>query len=143
VIFASQAFLNKARPEEMTDKKAASDKPDKLGRTGASRGGRPVGAKSTKSLRQTRLQEVLKEVNPLLAKALKKAEAILDTDLTSDKVSATVQLQAAKLIIDKSIELRQEVYQKEKDQLDDPKDNEDDDEPRGAVLSFSIVDQKK
>jgi hypothetical protein len=126
----------------MTDKKAASDKPDKLGRTGASRGGRPVGAKSTKSLRQTRLQEVLKEVNPLLAKALKKAGQILDTDLTSDKVSASVQLQAAKLIIDKSIELRQEVYQKEKDQIESPTD-EDDDEPKGAVLSFSIVDSTK
>ena len=117
-------------------------KTDKLGRTGKAIGGRPVGAKSTKSLRQTRLQEVLKEVNPLLAKALKKAEAILDTDLTSDKVSATVQLQAAKLIIDKSIELRQEVYQKEKDQIESPTD-EDDDEPKGAVLSFSIVDSTK
>lgn len=117
-------------------------KVDKLGRTGDQIGGRPKGSKSTKSLRQTRLQEVLKEVNPLLAKALKKAEQILDTDLTSDKVSATVQLQAAKLIIDKSIELRQEVYKKEADQLDDPKDNEDDDEPKGAILSFSIVDTK-
>lgn len=123
----------------MTDKV----KVDKLGRTGDQIGGRPKGSKSTKSLRQTRLQEVLKEVNPLLAKALKKAEQILDTDLTSDKVSATVQLQAAKLIIDKSIELRQEVYKKEADQLDDPKDNEDDDDsPKGAVLSFSIVDTK-
>jgi hypothetical protein len=126
----------------MTDKKAASDKPDKLGRTGASRGGRPVGAKSTKSLRQTRLQEVLKEVNPLLAKALKKAEAILDTDLTSDKVSATVQLQAAKLIIEKAIELRQEVYKKEADQIEDASDDGEE-EQKGAILSFSIVDSTK
>ena len=117
-------------------------KTDKLGRTGKSIGGRPVGSKSTKSLRQTRLQEVLKEVNPLLAKALKKAEAILDTDLTSDKVSATVQLQAAKLIIDKSIELRQEVYKKEVDQIEDASDDGEE-EQKGAILSFSIVDSTK
>ena len=117
-------------------------KTDKLGRTGKSIGGRPTGSKSTKSLRQTRLQEVLKEVNPLLAKALKKAEAILDTDLTSDKVSATVQLQAVKLVVETAISLRNEVYGKEKDQTSDPEVDEDD-EPRGAVLSFSIVDQKK
>jgi hypothetical protein len=116
--------------------------PDKLGRTGKSKGGRPLNSKSTKSLRQTRLQEVLKEVNPLLAKALKKAEAILDTDLTSDKVSATVQLQAVKLVVETAISLRNEVYGKEKDQTSDPEVDEDD-EPRGAVLSFSIVDQKK
>ena len=126
----------------MTDKKAASDKPDKLGRTGASRGGRPVGAKSTKSLRQTRLQEVLKEVNPLLAKALKKAEAILDTDLISDKVSATVQLQAAKLIIEKAIELRESVYLKEKDQIEDASDDGEE-EQKGAILSFVVPENRK
>ena len=117
-------------------------KTDKLGRTGKSIGGRPAGSKSTKSLRQTRLQEVLKEVNPLLAKALKKAEAILDTDLTSDKVSATVQLQAAKLIIEKAIELRESVYLKEKDQIEDASDDGEEDQ-KGAILSFSIVDSTK
>ena len=54
-----------------------SEKTDKLGRTGKSIGGRPAGSKSARSLRQNKIKQVLDYIDPLLAKALKKAEAIL------------------------------------------------------------------
>jgi len=65
----------------------------------------------------------LKHLDPLLVKALKKAEQILDADLNSKNVTATTQLQAAKMVLDKSIELRQAVYgsegsDKEEDEAD-------------------------
>jgi hypothetical protein len=103
--------------------------------------GRPPGSTSSRSLRQNRLKEVLNQVNPILAKALKKAEQILDADLTSKDVSATTQLQAAKLVIEKAIDLRNEVYGKEKDQVADPSDEES--EELGAVLSFVIPENRK
>ena len=100
-----------------------SELPDKKGRTGASRGGRPKGALSKRSIRQNRLKEVLTLIDPILAKAVLKAGQILDADLSSKDVSATTQLQAAKLIIDKAIDLREAVFAKEKDQLEDPEDD--------------------
>ena len=100
-----------------------SEVPDKKGRTGAQKGGRPVGAKSARSIRQNRLKEVLTLIDPILAKAVLKAGQILDADLSSKDVSATTQLQAAKLIIDKAIDLREAVFAKEKDQLEDPEDD--------------------
>ena len=108
--------------------------PDKQGRTGASKGGRPRGVKSTRTPRQRRLSEV--------AKALAKAEAILDADLEKSGVSATVQLQAAKLVIDKAIELTNECYKPDTPTGEAPQDD-DGEEETGAVLSFTVVDGKK
>ena len=116
--------------------------PDKLGRTGAQKGGRPKGVKSTRTPRQRRLSEVLNKLNPIVAKALAKAEAILDADLEKSGVSATVQLQAAKLVIDKAIELTNECYKPDTVSGEAPQDD-DGEEETGAVLSFTVVDGKK
>lgn len=101
--------------------------------------GRPVGSKSAMSVRQAKMKKVLDQIDPLLAKALLKAEAILDQPLTSDKVAASIQLQAAKLVIDKCIDLRDEVYTKEKDQIDDVPDGEEEEQETGSVLTFELV----
>ena len=116
--------------------------PDKQGRTGAARGGRPAGKKSSRTPRQRRLSEVLNKLNPIVAKALAKAEAILDADLEKSGVSATVQLQAAKLVIDKAIELTNECYKPDTQTGEAPQDD-DGEEETGAVLSFTVVDGKK
>lgn len=108
--------------------------------------GRPVGSTTNRSLRQTKMKQVLDIINPLLAKALKKAEDILDAPLGSKDVSTTTQLAAVKLIVDKSIELREIVFSKEKDQAKDPDDDEPVDESdKGAILQFTVVgkDDKK
>ena len=115
--------------------------PDKLGRTGAAKGGRKPGTKSSRTPRQRRLAEILNKLDPLLAKAINKAEAILDADLEKGGVSATVQLQAAKLVIDKAIELTNECYKPDTASGEAPQD--DDEEETGAVLSFTVVDGKK
>lgn len=109
-----------------------SEVPDKKGRVGAARGGRPIGKKSARSIRQNRLKEVLTLIDPILAKAVLKAGQILDADLSSKDVSATTQLQAAKLIIDKAIDLREAVFAKEKDQLEDPDEEE---QPKDVVTT--------
>ena len=118
-----------------------SEKVDKLGRTGQSIGGRPKGSLSKRSIRQNRLKEVLTLIDPILAKAVLKAGQILDADLSSKDVSATTQLQAAKLIIDKAIDLREAVFAKEKDQLDDPEEDEQPKEvvPTQARFSTKVV----
>ena len=116
--------------------------PDKQGRTGAARGGRPAGKKSSRTPRQRKLAEVLNKLNPVVAKALAKAEAILDADLEKSGVSATVQLQAAKLVIDKAIELTNECYKPDTASGEAPQDD-DGEEETGAVLSFTVVDGKK
>ena len=118
-----------------------SEKVDKLGRTGKSIGGRPKGSLSKRSIRQNRLKEVLTLIDPILAKAVLKAGQILDADLSSKDVSATTQLQAAKLIIDKAIDLREAVFAKEKDQLDDPEEDEQAKEvvPTQARFSTKVV----
>ena len=116
--------------------------PDKQGRTGAARGGRPAGKKSSRTPRQRRLAEVLNKLSPVVAKALAKAEAILDADLEKGGVSATVQLQAAKLVIDKAIELTNECYKPDTASGEAPQDD-DGEEETGAVLSFTVVDGKK
>jgi len=116
--------------------------PDKQGRTGAARGGRPAGKKSSRTPRQRRLAEVLNKLSPVVAKALAKAEAILDADLEKSGVSATVQLQAAKLVIDKAIELTNECYKPDTASGEAPQDD-DGEEETGAVLSFTVVDGKK
>ncbi len=117
---------------------ANRDVPDKLGRTGAAKGGRTPGAKSAKSLRQRKLKSVLDYLDPIVAKAVNKASQILDADLSSTTVSATTQLQAAKLIIDKAIELNNDVYKKEPDQLEDPVD----DEPKEVVQPHAVFSTK-
>ena len=116
--------------------------PDKLGRTGAAKGGRKPGTKSSRTPRQKKLAEILNKMDPLLAKAISKAEAILDADLENSKVSATVQLQAVKLIVDKAIELRNECYKPDTASGEAPQDD-DGEEETGAVLSFTVVDGKK
>ena len=73
---------------------------------------------------------------------IKKAEAILDADLEKGGVSATVQLQAAKLVIDKAIELTNECYKPDTASGEAPQDD-DGEEETGAVLSFTVVDGKK
>ena|SRR5690606_916733 len=117
------------------------EKVDKLGRTGASKGGRPAGKKSSRTPRQRKLAEILNKMDPLLAKAIDKAEQILDADLENSKVSATVQLQAVKLIVDKAIELRNECYKPDAPTGEAPQD--DDEEESAAILSFTVVDGKK
>jgi hypothetical protein len=114
-------------------------KTDKLGRTGKSIGGRPTGSQSKASLRQSKLKNILlRHMEPLAVEAI-----TTTSELMRDKdASPTVRLQASKFIIERIADLIDEAYGRERDQVDDPKDNEDD-EPRGAVLSFSIVDQKK
>lgn len=114
--------------------------PDKLGRTGPQKGGRPKNSKSSRTPRQRKLAEILNKMDPLLAKAIDKAEQILDADLENSKVSATVQLQAVKLIVDKAIELRNECYKPDTASGEAPQDDE---EETGAVLSFTVVDGKK
>lgn len=98
--------------------------------------GRPVGSKSARSVRQTKMKQVLDQIDPLLTKALLKAEEILNQPLGAEGVTAQIQLQAAKLIIDKCIDLRDEVYTKEKDQIEDIEDEEPE---AGSVLSFELV----
>jgi hypothetical protein len=107
-----------------------SEKTDKLGRTGKSIGGRPAGSKSARSLRQNKIKQVLDYIDPLLAKALKKAEAILDEPLDSKNVTSTTQLSAVKLVVDNAISLRNEVYGREKDQESDP---EEDEQPKNVA----------
>lgn len=119
-----------------------AETPDKLGRTGAQKGGRPKNSKSSRTPRQKKLAEILNKLDPLLAKAINKAEAILDADLEESKVSATVQLQAVKLIVDKAIELRNECYKPDTASGEAPQDD-DGEEETGAVLSFTVVDGKK
>jgi hypothetical protein len=113
-----------------------AEKPDKLGRTGAQKGGRPQGALSKRSLRQNKIKQVLELIDPLLAKALKKAEAILDEPLDSKNVTSTTQLSAVKLVVDNAISLRNEVYGREKDQESDPADDEPK-EPATTQARFS------
>lgn len=116
--------------------------PDKLGRVGKARGGRPLNSKSARSLRQNKFKQVLDQIDPLLAKALKKAADILDAPLENNKgVTATTQLQAAKLVIDKSLELREIVYGREPDQSDDPEEDEQpkDVAPTQARFSTKVV----
>ena len=121
-----------------------SEVPDKKGRVGKARGGRPQGALSKRSLRQNKFKQVLDQIDPLLAKALKKAEAILDAPLEDNKgVSATTQLQAAKLVIDKCLELREVVYGKEPDQIEDPADDEPEDKaPQQARFVTNVIPMK-
>lgn len=121
----------------MTNKR---DIPDKQGRTGASKGGRPTKEQSKTSLRQSKLKTILlRHMEPLAAEAI-----VTTSEIMRDKdASPTVRLQASKFIIERIADLIDEAYGKERDQVDDPKDNEDDDEPKGAVLSFSIVDSTK
>lgn len=116
--------------------------PDKLGRTGAAKGGRKPGTKSSRTPRQRKLAEILNKLDPILAKAINKAEAILDADLENSKVSATVQLQAVKLIVDKAIELRNECYKPDTPTGEAPQDD-DNEEEGAAILSFTVVDGKK
>jgi hypothetical protein len=105
--------------------------PDKLGRVGKARGGRPLNSKSARSLRQNKIKQVLDQyIDPLLAKAMKKAEAILDEPLDSKNVTSTTQLSAVKLIVDNAISMRNDVYGREKDQESDP---EEDEQPKDVV----------
>jgi hypothetical protein len=126
----------------MTNEVNSRDVPDKLGRTGAAKGGRKPGTKSSRTPRQKKLAEVLNKLNPIVAKALAKAEAILDADLEKGGVSATVQLQAAKLVIDKAIELTNECYKPDTPTGEAPQDD-DEEEEGAAILSFTVVDGKK
>jgi hypothetical protein len=126
----------------LTDGKNMSEKTDKLGRTGKSIGGRPPGSKSARSLRQNKIKQVLDQyIDPLLAKAMKKAEAILDEPLDSKNVTSTTQLSAVKLVVDNAISLRNEVYGREKDQESDPEEDEQskDVAPVQARFSTKVV----
>ena len=114
-----------------------SEKTDKLGRTGKAIGGRPKGSTSKRSVRQTKLKVFSDLFGPVVAKALKKAEDILDEPLNSQIVSTNTQLSAAKLVIDKAIDLTNEVYGKEADQLDDPEEDEQPKDVAPAQKRFS------
>lgn len=121
-----------------------SEKTDKLGRTGDAIGGRPKGSKSARSLRQNKIKQVLDQyIDPLLAKAMRKAEAILDEPLDSKNVTSTTQLSAVKLIVDNAISLRNDVYGKEKGQEDDPTDDESEDKaPQQARFVTNVIPMK-
>lgn len=120
-----------------------SEKTDKLGRTGKAIGGRPKGSTSKRSARQTKLKVFSDLFGPVVAKALKKAEAILDEPLNSQTVSTNTQLSAAKLVIDKAIDLTNEVYGKEPDQIEDPADDEPEEKgPQQARFVTNVIPMK-
>jgi hypothetical protein len=77
----------------------------------------------------------------MLAEAMEKASKILKADISDKGVSASVQLQAVKLIVDNHLKLTEEVYKREKDQSEDP--NDEVEETQGAVLSFVIPENRK
>lgn len=114
------------------------DVPDKKGRTGASRGGRPRGVLSRASLKQNKLKNILlKHMEPYAVEAIETSVAIMkDKD-----ASATVRLQASKFLIERIGALITEAYAKEKDQANDPVDDEE--QESAAVLSFTVIDNKK
>lgn len=114
-------------------------KTDKLGRTGDQVGGRPKGSLSKSSLRQSKLKNILlRHMEPLAVEAITTTSEIM----RDKEASPTVRLQASKFIIERIADLIDEAYGKEKDQTVDPETDEDE-EPKGAVLSFSIVDSTK
>jgi hypothetical protein len=105
--------------------------------------GRPKGSLSSRSLRQNRLKRVLDQYfDPLLMEAMEKASKILKADISDKTVSASVQLQAVKLIVDNHLKLTEEVYKREKDQNDSDQDD-DREESQAAVLSFVIPENRK
>jgi len=107
-----------------------------------SAGGRPKGSLSARSLRQNRLKRVLDQYfDPMLSEAMEKASKILKADVSDKNVSASVQLQAVKLIVDNHLKLTEEVYKKEKDQSEDQDDDRE--ESQAAVLSFVIPENRK
>lgn len=107
-----------------------SEKTDKLGRTGKAIGGRPKGSLSKRSARQTKLKVFSDWFGPVVAKAINKASVILDEPLDSKIATPQVQLAAAKLVIEKAHDLVNEVYGREKDQMDDP---DEDEQPKGVA----------
>jgi hypothetical protein len=114
-----------------------SEKTDKLGRTGKSIGGRPKGSLSKRSLRQNKQKAIADLFGPIVGKAITKASQILDEPLDSKVASGQLQLSAAKLIIEKAIELNNDVYKKEADQLDDPEEDEQPKDVAPAQKRFS------
>ena len=84
--------------------------------------GRPAGAKNKIPSPQSKYKDVLKRFHPLLDKALKKAEEILDEPLDSKTVSSNTQLTAVKLIVDRNLELLEIVYGKQEGDEDDFKE---------------------
>ena len=58
--------------------------PDKLGRTGAAKGGRKPGTKSSRTPRQRKLAEILNKLDPLLAKAINKACLLYTSDAADE-----------------------------------------------------------
>ena len=121
-----------------------AEKTDKLGRTGKSIGGRPKGSLSKRSARQTKLKVFSDWFGPVVAKAINKASVILDEPLDSKVATPQVQLAAAKLVIEKAHDLVNEVYGREKDQLDDPEEDEQPKEvaPTQARFSTKVVSIK-
>lgn len=84
--------------------------------------GRPPGAKNKIPSPQSKYKDVLKRFHPLLDKALRKAEEILDEPLDSKTVSSNTQLTAVKLIVDRNLELLEIVYGKNDGDEDDFKE---------------------
>ena len=77
---------------------------------------------------------------PVVAKAINKASAILDEPLDSKVATPQVQLAAAKLVIEKAYDLTNDVYGKEKDQLEDPEDDQPKDvAPTQARFSTKVI----
>lgn len=102
--------------------------------------GRPAGAKNKIPSPQSKYKDVLKRFHPLLDKALRKAEEILDEPLDSKTVSSNTQLTAVKLIVDRNLELLDIVYGKQEGDEDDFKDEVKPDAiPTQARFSTKVV----
>lgn len=122
----------------------SEQKVDKLGRTGKSIGGRPKGSLSKRSLRQNKQKAIADLFGPIVGKAITKASQILDEPLDSKVASGQLQLSAAKLIIEKAIELNNDVYGKEKDQIEDPAEDDEPEEkgPQQARFVTNVIPMK-
>jgi len=100
--------------------------------------GRPKGSLSRGSLKQQKLKNILlKHMEPYAVEAIETQVKLM----RSDESPATVKLQASKFIIEKIGSLINDSYEKEKGQEDQEDDRND--EPTGAILSFTVLDGKK
>jgi hypothetical protein len=104
------------------------------------RAGRPPGAPNKIPSPQSKYKDVLKRFSPLLDKALKKAESILDAPLDSKTVTSTTQLAAVKMIVDRNLELLEIVYGKQEGDEDDFKvEAKPDAVPTQARFSTKVI----
>ena len=102
--------------------------------------GRPAGSPNKIPTTKSKYNQVLKRFSPLLDKALRKAEEILDQPIDSKSVSSSTQLAAVKMIVDRNLELLDIVYGSQDGDEDDIKDEVKPDAiPTQARFSTKVV----